>query len=109
MADPLSPIFGVKKPKCLIAYHTENNALESVFPKQTTNSKSVEPLSRNGNQNMAKNGHVYVIFCRPEAAGKVICGWGGCNVPTDHKVLRGAKFRICKLQYVVFEKTKSDI
>ena len=37
-------------------------------------SESVEPLSINRDPNMAQNEHVYVICCRPEVVGEVICG-----------------------------------
>ena len=36
--------------------------------------ESVKPLSRNCDPNVAKNGKVYAICCRPEAAGDVTSG-----------------------------------
>ena len=65
---------GVKEQKCLKGYTRRNEALESQFPKLQTFSESVETLSRNRDPNLTQNGHVYAIWCRPEAAGDVISG-----------------------------------
>ena len=46
------------------------------FPKLYTFLESVEPLSRNRDQNTSQNEHVYAICCRPQVglAGDVISG-----------------------------------
>ena len=51
--------------------HKIDEALESLFRKLSTFSKSVEPSSRYRDPNMTKNEHVYAIFCRLEVAGDV--------------------------------------
>ena len=49
----LSPLFEIKKQTCPLAYKTENGMLESPILKLWTVLKSVEPLSTNGNHNVA--------------------------------------------------------
>ena len=72
----------VKEQKCLTAYRRGNEVLESQSTKLNFLnffSESVEPSSRNRDQNMTKNQHVYAICCRPEVAGDA---FAGANVKT---------------------------
>ena len=70
----MSPIFGVKEQKCLTGYKRTNKAPESQFPKLSTLSESVEPLSRNRDPQMTTNLHVCTICLRPEVVYDVISG-----------------------------------
>ena len=70
----MSPIFGVKEQKCLIVCLRRNEALELQFGKLLTSSESVEPLSRNRDQNMTQNLHVCTICNQPEVVYAVISG-----------------------------------
>ena len=57
-----------------MAYKTENDALETPFPKLKIFSKSVEPLMRNHDQKLTRNEHVYAICNRPGVADNIISG-----------------------------------
>ena len=64
--------------------HKGDEALESQFPKLSTFSESVEPLSRSHDLNMTQNLHVCTICCRPEVVYDVI---SGRNVKTFERYL----------------------
>ena len=94
--DQLEPHFWAKEQKCQIGYITRNKALESLFPKLYTISKSVEPLARNSDPNMTQNEHVYVICCRPDVADDVISG-GNVKSTENYVVLNFEAARFSSL------------
>ena len=52
----------------------ENESIEPMFQKLYYISESVEPLSRNGEPNMAQNLHAWMICCRPGVVYDEISG-----------------------------------
>ena len=70
----MEPILEGDGQNTIVTCISRDEALDFLFPKLSTLSKSVRPLSRKRGSKVTENQHNIAICCRPVAAGDGISG-----------------------------------